>query len=460
MKGTFWGLKKNVVLSIFSVILLMQAFFLSFEGIVLVRMRKTQRERFVNRLFENEGRAVPVIPEPEKEKILFEAPFAKKRDGASESGESPNKNHFESKSVLSINGNITHYVFSRGDTNDDFHLYFATRTAPDGAILELITDIPYSENDSDMTYFLKLINEVNESNRNSGLCDNFFYERRKKNYGYLTVYVDYHREIREQRFFLAIASLILAVSLLFSTIAVFAINIFVLTPIKKAFDAQKRFISDAGHELKTPIAAINANLEVLKDEIPDNKWISYIAEENDRMKNLVMDLMYLAHTDAGREKFVMESVNISDAITFAALPLESLIFEKGKKLVLNIESDIEMTCDERKIKQLVVILLDNAVKNSDSGDVITVTAKKHDNSIVIKVHNTGWGIKQEDLEKIFQRFYRVDTSRNRETGGYGLGLSIASAIVREHHGKITATSEFGKWAEFSVILPFSKKTRK
>ena len=459
MKGDFFGLQKNVVLSIFSAVILMQGFFLTIEGFALYRRRIEQRSSFVSRLFENEGHASPAVRFRSKKKSSLPDTPALYDDLFYNRLENPPTSSFDSESVLRFNENIARFIFPRGSEGDDFHVYFASRTNKSGDILELMTDFPYDESATDVVDFLQTVRTVSRLERDFGVCGNFYYKRQPRYYGFLTVYIDYHRELEEQRGFIALFVFVMLGSLVFSALAVLAIKFFVLNPLKKAFDAQKRFISDAGHELKTPIAAINANLEVLKSEIPENKWVDYIAEENDRMKNLVRDLMYLAHSDSGREKLVMENVNISDAIAFAVLPLESLIFEKGKKLVLDIEEDMMMECDERKIKQLLVILVDNAVKNSDRGDVITVSARKKDGAVVIKVHNTGWGIKSEDLEKIFRRFYRADTSRSRETGGYGLGLSIASAIVSEHRGKISAQSEYGKWAEFSVVLPFSKKTK-
>ncbi len=456
MKRDFFGLHRGVVFSIATVILLMQGCFLSIEGIAYWHIRSSQTKAFLNRLFENEGHAVPMMDFHDKKPSFLGSEISPHQKPP----EIPFAFSYDSDTVRRFSENITRYIFPSGKEGDDFHLYFATRTAPDGSLLELITDFPYDSSASDMVDLLKTIRTVSSLEKKWGVCGNFFYDRRERSYGYLTVYIDFHRELEEQRCFFARVILVLFVSLFFSFVAILAINIFVLRPLKKAFDAQKRFISDAGHELKTPIAAISANLEVLKGEVPNNKWVDYIAEENDRMNNLVKDLMYLAHSDARREKLVMENVNISDAITFAVLPLESLIFEKGKKLVMNVEPDMYLLCDEKKIKQLLVILVDNAVKNSDKGDVITVSADKKDGAIVIKVHNTGWGIKSEELKKIFRRFYRVDTSRNRQTGGYGLGLSIASAIVSEHHGKISADSEFGKWAEFSIVLPFLKRERR
>lgn len=443
MKGRFSKLQRNVVLSVVSVMLLMQGCFLTILRMGQIKVRKTKTDAFVEKLFENEGHASKSLQDKTMHSSLI-APLGEEDTFSS-----------NDDALRRLSKRVSNYLFHTEDKK--FHFYFASRSDEEGNILELFTDFPYDKDAGGVTGFLGVAENIISRKKDSGLYKNFYYAREKRPYGYLTVYLDYRNEIEETKAFYKIVFLVIVISLFFSVISFILLNTFVLKPIKVAFDAQKRFISDAGHELKTPIAAISANLEVLKNEVPNNRWVSYIIEENDRMKNLVKDLMYLAHTDSGREKHIMEKVNVSDTITFAILPLESLIFEKGKKLAMDIESDMFLVCDEGKIKQLLVILVDNAVKNSDKGDIISVKAYKEDSNIVIKVHNTGWGIKKEDLDKIFERFYRVDSSRNRTTGGYGLGLSIASAIVNAHHGKISVDSEEGKWAEFKVMLPLGTK---
>ncbi len=443
MKWGFTKLHRNVVLSVASVILLMQGCFLAILGIGQYNTRKAKTNAFVSRLLKNDGHMNPTS-EDKRNSLLIPPP---------EYETSPTD--FEALKRLSKT--IAQHLFQANEVGSGFHFFFASRTDDEGNIVELYSDFPYKIDDDEVSRFLSVAENISKLKKSSGLYNNFYYAREKRDYGYLTVYIDYRIEKAETRAFCEIICLVIVISLFFSIISVALLNIFVMKPMKKAFDAQKRFISDAGHELKTPIAAISANLEVLKNEVPNNRWVSYIIEENDRMSNLVKDLMYLAHSDAGREKTIMETVNISDTVAFAILPLECLIYEKGKELVMDVESDLELVCDERKIKQLLVILVDNAVKNSDKGDVITVKAYKEDSNIVLKVHNTGWGIAKENLDKIFERFYRVDSSRNRTTGGYGLGLSIASAIVNEHRGKISVDSEEGKWAEFTVVLPAGAK---
>ena len=224
-------------------------------------------------------------------------------------------------------------------------------------------------------------------------------------------------------------------------------------PVEEAFEKQKRFLSDAGHELKAPISVIEANIDVLSSDLGENKWLGYIKTENERMGKLVKNLLYLARSDADRQIMNTQPFDFSLAVTNAALAFESVAFEQGKKLTITVAPQLHTVGDEAMIKQVVMILVDNALKNSNKGAKILVTAYGEGQKKVLKVFNTGYGIQAENYEKIFERFYREDSSRNRNTGGYGLGLPIARTIARAHHGTLTVTSKYGEWAEFTLRLP-------
>ncbi len=232
-------------------------------------------------------------------------------------------------------------------------------------------------------------------------------------------------------------------------------------PIARSLEQQRQFVADASHELKTPLTVILANTEILrvnKDKTvgQQRKWIDYIQTEAERMTSLVNNLLYLAKSDDSKDKPVFARVNLSDVVYSATLPLESVVFEQGKELESNIEGDIMFLGDEGKLRQLVVILLDNAIKYADHHGKITVALALKQDKIKLSVHNTGEPIPAEQLERIFERFYRVDKSRAREKGGYGLGLSIAKSIVASHHGKISVHSTAQEGTTFIVSFPKGK----
>lgn len=211
-----------------------------------------------------------------------------------------------------------------------------------------------------------------------------------------------------------------------------------IKPLEVAFQKQKQFVADASHELKTPITVIDANIDVLlaQDNIDTEnlKWFGYIKNETKRMNSLVQDMLYLAKLDNNNfEKF---EFNLSEAVENIVLPFESLVYEQNKNIYMDIEEDVYYKGDSNSIKQVVAIFMDNAVKYCNEKGSIYVRVKKYDSKIKIEVENTGSKI--ADTEKIFERFYREDSSRDRNTGGFGLGLSIAKAIVENHNGNIYA----------------------
>jgi signal transduction histidine kinase len=209
-------------------------------------------------------------------------------------------------------------------------------------------------------------------------------------------------------------------------------------PVEEAFEKQKQFISDASHELKTPITVILSNSELLEDEIGDNKQLSYIKNECDRMHNLVTSLLTLTRLEQTPYKEVEKNdFCISDTILERVLPLESVAFEKGVMMDYdNVTEDLHLFGVREQIGQVAAILIDNAITHTDNGGTITISLWKTPHHIHFSVANTGKEIPADEREKLFERFYRADESRNRASGHFGLGLSIAKTIVTNHHGKI------------------------
>ena len=223
-------------------------------------------------------------------------------------------------------------------------------------------------------------------------------------------------------------------------------------PVEDAFTRQKQFVSDASHELKTPLAVISANAEVLEQEIGENEYLGYIRSEVKRTDSLVRNLLTLARMDRNEAGTEMKQFDLSRAVLDVTLPFESTVYEAGKTMETDIPDGISCLGNEEMIKQLVVILLSNALKYSDDGGRIEVSLKARGKQREIKVFNTGTPILPEDREKIFDRFWRADPAHGRDTGGHGLGLAIAKSIVESHHGKIAVSSEDGRGSAFTVTL--------
>ncbi|CAM4475859.1 sensor histidine kinase [Paenibacillus typhae] len=231
-----------------------------------------------------------------------------------------------------------------------------------------------------------------------------------------------------------------------------------IKPVQEAFDKQKQFIADASHELKTPLAIINTNTDVLLSNPEDtileqSKWLHYIKSETERMAKLTNDLLYLTEMDDSRTGMIHAPFNISEAVENIILTMEAVIFEKNVALEYDIEPNLSVNGNSEQIKQVVMILLDNAVKYTGPKGEITLTLRRQHNDVLLSVTNTGEGIAPEHLNRIFDRFYRTDTSRARKQGGYGLGLAIAKSIVEQQHkGKLYAKSTVGESTTFYVQL--------
>lgn len=223
----------------------------------------------------------------------------------------------------------------------------------------------------------------------------------------------------------------------------------IVSPLEEIYKKQRQFISDAGHELKTPISTITANSEILEREIGKNVWISNIKFENQRMHELVQQLLELARME--NIPLTMERINLSRIILGGILPFEGIAFEKGYMIDSNIEKDVYVLGDKAKLGQLISILTDNALEHAEGNGNISVKFKSERSMAVFSISNPGKEIPTEERNNIFERFYKLDESRSLN-GHYGLGLSIAKTIVNLHKGKISVECKDGI-TTFIVKIP-------
>ena len=226
---------------------------------------------------------------------------------------------------------------------------------------------------------------------------------------------------------------------------------YIIKPVEEAFTKQKQFISDASHELKTPIAVISANAELLSGEIGENKWLSYIQSESERMNKLVTSLLTLTRIEMQSEKPQLTRFDICNAVMQVTMPFESVAFESGISLECELTEQIFINGNEQQLKQVVAILTDNAIKHCFYGGRVLVNVWLYKNKCHITVSNTGEPIPEELKEKIFERFFRSDESRHREENRYGLGLAIAKQIVDNHNGTISVNCEAG-YTTFEILI--------
>lgn len=231
-----------------------------------------------------------------------------------------------------------------------------------------------------------------------------------------------------------------------------------LVRIRQAFSRQRQFTADASHELRTPLALIRANAEMLArhgDRLPegDGELVGEIIQETDHLNRLISDLLTLARADAERVQLSTKPVDLRHLVEDVHDDLAHIAQSNGVDSTASLNGPMTVPGDEGRLRQLLLILLDNALKYTDPGGRVDISLDREDGRARLVVMDTGIGIPAKDLPHVFERFYRVDRAREHESGGTGLGLAIAKWIVQAHHGTIKVESAPGKGTKFQVDLP-------
>ncbi len=256
------------------------------------------------------------------------------------------------------------------------------------------------------------------------------------------------------------AALILAAALPGFFVVSVLLSRWLVRPVEESWRRQQQFVADASHELKTPLTVLLADADILLGHPDDtirsqSRWVEHLRDEGLRMKGLVEDLLFLARGDAGDRERPRGRVELSQVCEGCVMSFEPLAFEAGLVLESSVAPGVGVTGDGEELRRLCAILLDNACKYCGPGGTVRVTLEGGGEA-ALTVHNTGEPIPAEDQAHLFERFYRADAARGREKGGYGLGLSIAAAIVERHGGKIAVRSTAGEGTAFTVTLPQEK----
>lgn len=346
------------------------------------------------------------------------------------------------------------------DSSVDLRLPYFTLDVTDTGEIYILLSTYDTLNDDDM--ITDIVSASTKSDAESGVLPEYDlrYYRLRLDDGWRIAFADMTAENNTMRN-LVKNSLIISTA----TLAVFffislLLSYWVAKPVKDAWDRQRRFVADASHELKTPLTVILANADMLlsgaQDETPLRRWGENIKVESERMKNLVEEMLTLARADNTTDKPESITVDFSDVVTNTVLLFEPIVYETGRILEYAVDEGLYTSGVESELRQLVEILLDNAVKYSNDGATIWVRLTSGSaKSLLLSVENEGPEIPGDDLDRIFQRFYRVDPARSG-AGGFGLGLSIASTIVEGAGGQMWAESDSGV-NSFLVSLPASKQ---
>lgn len=301
---------------------------------------------------------------------------------------------------------------------------------------------------------IELAQDVLEEERKIGFADEFRYIVKEDGRAVQVVFLDCGRKLESFRQFLWAS---IGISLLGYIVVFFIIAFFsgrLIRPISESYEKQKRFITDAGHEIKTPLTIINADASVLEMEFGKNEWLEDIEKQTKRLTALTNDLVRLSRMEESGSSMQMIDFPFSDMVSETAASFQHLAQTQKKEFQYTVQPMLSLHGDEKSIKQLLNILLDNAIKYSPEGGIIRLTAEKQKKSILLSVFNTTeTAVPTGKLPQLFERFYRMDSSRNSQTGGYGIGLSVAKVITEAHNGKIQAKSEDGHSLQITVSFP-------
>ena len=249
---------------------------------------------------------------------------------------------------------------------------------------------------------------------------------------------------------------VLLISVVIALISFFLVLLIIIVasgravkPIAESYEKQKRFITDAGHELKTPLTVISANNEIARLSFGESEWFDSVDKQVQKMNGLVRSLIAMAKMDEV-QKLAAERFNLSDAVYDTVKSFEHVAKSRGRKLAVSVEEHIFFEGEEFKIRQVTSILMDNAVKYCDEGGCISVTLTAG-KQIHLTVSNPCKNLSECKLERLFERFYRADKARSSD-GSFGLGLSIAKSIVEMHHGTIRARALHGSIIQFEIVF--------
>lgn len=287
-----------------------------------------------------------------------------------------------------------------------------------------------------------------------GFVENYRYMSVSEKFGTRITFLDCGRELDLYHNFILFS---IGMSLLGYAVTAIAVCFFAgkfIRPVAESYEKQKRFITDAGHEIRTPLTIISANVDVLKMDMGENQCLEDIGNQAKRLAGLTNDLVCLARMEEAAGSQQMIEFPVSEIILDTAAPFRTLAQTRNKELVCQVQPMLSMCGNNKTISQLVSILLDNALKYSPKGSRVLLNFEKQGRRLILTVSNpSALPVTDENLRHVFDRFYRTDSSRNSGTGGYGIGLSMARAIVTAHGGKISASSPDGKSFLVTAVFP-------
>ncbi len=327
--------------------------------------------------------------------------------------------------------------------------YFSVYLDENGSVFQISREFVSSISEEDAAEYAR---EVWKKSQKIGFFGEYRYIKGQSEHGSRIIFLNAANEQQFLKTLLLVSCLVGMISLGIVFLLVYLFSGRAARPYIYNMEKQKQFITDASHELKTPIASVSASADVLAMEYEDNEWVKNIQKQTVRLSRLVGDLVILSRLDEANLLPNQSRFSFSDLVWEMAEAFLSRMQACGKEFVYHIEDDVFFYGDEMLIHRMVSILLDNAVKYSSPGGYVQLDFYRRHHNIVLEILNTCDIDPESDMNRLFERFYRPDQSRNSDTGGTGIGLSIAEAAVKAHKGKISVKCEKGEKICFKVVF--------
>ena len=344
-------------------------------------------------------------------------------------------------------------IFNRPDDHDPEAPYttrfFIVRLDEEGNVTDVSTDFIASVTQTEAEEFARKV--LNEK-RQVGYYKNYRFQILAKKNDNIVRFLNTTMELRSVRNVLLISCLVGVVCFLVVFLLVILLSKRAMKPYIRNIERQKRFITDASHEIKTPLTSIATSVDVIEMEYGEDEWTRNIHKQTSKMSRMVADLVTLSRLDEENPFLERTEFSLSDAVWEVAEPFASLAKAQGKKYSQRIEENLTLCGNPDATRQMISVLLDNAMKYSDENGTIRLDVYKVHGKTKIEVFNTCVLEETQNLSRLFDRFYRPDNSRSRKTGGSGIGLSIAQAVAEAYGGKIKVSSKDGKSIMFQVTI--------
>lgn len=377
--------------------------------------------------------------------------FSKKKQGGTFGGENQKKEFSATEDSFQQGGKNNHNHHMQAALEES--RYFMAIQNTDG---ELLLGDGSKETDYTEEELLAIAGRVFASGDESGMIENYLYRVTERDDGFKTAVFLNCESKRNEIIWLALISLLAcAIGILLALILVSLLSKKAIQPMMENIERQKQFITDAGHELKTPLTVISANMDVLSMDIGQNEWVQGTQKQVANMRKLVNELVYLSRMDETDSHLEKSIVDLSKAVQDVAAPFEGMADFNGKVLNLHIVENITVNGDEAALRRLVSILCENAVKYAPEDSEILISLTQSGKSVVLITENVmKEPLSEEALNHLFDRFYRADESRSKEeNSGFGIGLSIARAITEKHGGTIKAKIVDSNMLQIICLLP-------